>query len=590
MKKIALFVIAVTAGFAWRQLDGGDWRSKVDPILMERAALAPMVDFIVVMKDQADVSKSRILTSKEDKGRYVYNQLVTFAKIHQAPLIQVLQQRNIQYHSFFIVNALYIKGDIEVIRLLAERNEVAQLIDNSRIRVEEPMPGESTLELRNTIEWGIERINADDVWNLGYTGQNVVVGGADTGYEWDHPVIKEKYRGWNGTAVDHNYNWHDGIHTLNPLNGDTTSNPMNNPCGLSSLVPCDDHNHGTHTMGTMVGDDGQGNQVGVAPGARWMACRNMERGWGSPASYIECFEWFIAPTDLNNANPDPSKSPHVINNSWGCPPEEGCNPSNFAVMNTVVNNLKAAGIVVVVSAGNDGSSCSSVRNPAAMFENSFSVGASRSTDTIAGFSSRGPVMVDSSGRLKPNVVAPGVGVRSSIRGGQFATWNGTSMAGPHVAGLVALLISANPELAGQVETIETIIEQTAMPMQSNQDCGDVSGLQIPNNTYGYGRVDALAAVQMALEMVTPVSQPAVAHLLHIFPNPVSNLLTIEWTQGNGPIEFDLYNTALQNVGNWHWTDVQPNKQTVNVSRLPAGVYFYRWHSAEGVQTGKVVVE
>ena len=205
---------------------------------------------------------------------------------------------------------------------------------------------------------------------------------------------------------------------------------------MDSQEPCDDQGHGTHTMGTMIGSEGD-NQIGVAPDAQWCACRNMERGYGTPFTYIECFEWFLAPTDLNNENPDPSKAPHVINNSWGCPPTEGCNPDNFELMNIVVNNLRAAGIVVVVSAGNDGSGCGSVYTPAAIYEGSFSIGATRSNDTIAGFSSRGPVWSDGSNRLKPNVCAPGTNVRSSVPGGGYDYSSGTSMAGPHVAGLVA---------------------------------------------------------------------------------------------------------------------------------------------------------
>jgi len=241
-----------------------------------------------------------------------------------------------------------------------------------------------------------------------------------------------------------------------------------------------------HTMGTMVGDDGEGNQIGVAPAASWIACRNMEEGWGTPSTYIECFEWFIAPTDLNNENPDPTKAPHVFANSWSCPESEGCNSSNFAVMEQVVNNVKNAGIVIVVSTGNAGNQCGTVDRPAAMYENSFSVGATRPNDTIAGFSSRGPVEIDGSGRLKPNISAPGTSVRSSVLNGNYAAYSGTSMAGPHVAGVVALLISAKPELAGQVDEIEDILEQSAVPKHTDENCGGIPGTNVPNNTYGYG--------------------------------------------------------------------------------------------------------
>jgi len=268
-------------------------------------------------------------------------------------------------------------------------------------------------------------INADDVWAMGVRGEGVVVGGQDTGYEWTHPAISHAYRGNDGTIVDHNYNWHDAIHEISPLHNDPIILPENNPCGLDVNYPCDDHNHGTHTMGTMVGEDGD-NQIGVAPGAKWVACRSMERGYGMPSTYIECFEWFMAPTDLNNENPDPTQAPHVIANSWSCPEMEGCDSTNWNIMQTVVENLKASGVVVVVSSGNSGSQgCGSVSAPAAMFEASMTIGASAQNDTIAGFSSRGAVTVDGSLRLKPNVVAPGVAVRSCIRDSSYATWSGT---------------------------------------------------------------------------------------------------------------------------------------------------------------------
>src|SRR4029077_4971644 len=143
------------------------------------------------------------------------------------------------------------------------------------------------------IEPGINWINAPDVWAQGFTGQGVVVGGNDTGYRWTHLALKNQYRGWDGSAADHNFNWHDSIHS----GGGT--------CGADSQVPCDDDGHGTHTMGTMVGFDGGSNQIGVAPGAKWIGWRNMDQGNGMPSTYSECFQFFIAPTDLNGNNPDP---------------------------------------------------------------------------------------------------------------------------------------------------------------------------------------------------------------------------------------------------------------------------------------------
>ncbi|HHM21913.1 MAG TPA: peptidase S8, partial [Bacteroidetes bacterium] len=492
-KKFTLFALLL----AWSSLTTAQpsaWQQKVDADLLNKTADGAAVDFLIVLRQQADLSAARFLTSKNEKATYVFEQLRHTAQRTQAPLIGILQHNSAAFQPLFVVNVIKATGNANLLQLLAEQPQVERIQDLPAVKLNGPVQtNQGTLR---TVEWGIEKIRADSVWALGFRGQGVTIGGQDTGYDWQHPALKNQYRGFfPPDTIDHNYNWHDAIHQLNPLNADSIpSDPSNNPCGLDSPEPCDDHNHGTHTMGTMIGLNGD-NQIGVAPQANWCGCRNMDRGWGTPFTYLECFQWFIAPTNLNNENPDPSKSPHVIANSWSCPEVEGCNPGNFAVMNLAVNNLQLAGTVVVVSAGNSGSNCSTINTPAAIFDNSFTVGATTISDTIAGFSSRGPVMVDSSGRIKPNICAPGVGVRSAIRNGEYASFSGTSMAGPHVAGVVALMISANPQLAGQVELIESILQQTAVPLITQQDCNGISGDDIPNNTYGHGRVDALAAVQ-----------------------------------------------------------------------------------------------
>ena len=255
--------------------------------------------------------------------------------------------------------------------------------------------------------------------------------------------------------------------------------------------PCADGSHGTHTMGTMVGDDGGGNQIGMAPGARWIGCRNMRNGFGSHVTYSECFQFFIAPTDLNDENPLPELAPDVVNGSWSCPPSptEDCDDPN--VMLTVVENVRAAGIVVSHSAANSGPGCSSIDTPAAIYEASFTIGAVNNSDDIASFSSRGPVTVDGSNRLKPDVSAPGVSIRSSVPPSGYSSFSGTSMSAPHVSGLVALLISAQPCLQGNPDEIEQHILDTAVPRTTTQDCGGVSGDEVPNNTYGYGAIRAV---------------------------------------------------------------------------------------------------
>ncbi|MBI5917632.1 MAG: S8 family serine peptidase [Bacteroidetes bacterium] len=588
MKKlISIAVLFVFFGFAFGQT-GKDWRQKVDASLLEKTAGGQSVPFLILLAQQADPAAARQLKTKDEKAAYVFNMLRQTAIATQARLAASLTQKNAPHESLFIVNAIKTEGNLDLINSLAQRVDVAKIMDNPTMRFAEPVERlEGAVEERALIEWGIEKINADDVWALGYRGQGVVVGGEDTGYDWQHPALKNQYRGYYAPTdtTDHDYNWHDAIHQISPLNGDSL-----NPCGLDSPVPCDDYGHGTHTMGTMVGLDGD-NEIGVAPEAQWCACRNMERGWGSPFTYLECFQWFVAPTDLNDENPDPSKSPHVINNSWYCATEEGCNPSNFQVMNLAVNNLRLAGTVVVVSAGNSGSGCGSIANPPAMFESSFVVGATAINDTIAGFSSRGPVTVDGSNRLKPNVAAPGVNVRSSVPGGGYANYSGTSMAGPHVVGLVALVISANPDLAGQVDLIEDIIEQTAVPKTTDQNCGTIPGTDVPNHTYGFGRVDALAAVEAAIALIPPPpssTQEQVALPVRVFPNPVDNQLVIEVKNVVGEVQVEFFDINGRLLLQRRWNGGNQASSTFDFKGKPSGIYFYRMLNGGNVQQGKVV--
>jgi subtilisin family serine protease len=435
----------------------------------------------------------------------VYQTLSSLAESSQAPLKKFLDDHRAPWLTFWIINGMWSEGNVSLIEQLAQMPIVAKIEDNPVIHMQlVPQGNQEVVADRYTTNsniWGLQKIKADAVWNLGYTGSGVVVAGHDTGYEWQHPAIKDKYRGWDGTTADHNYNWHDAIHAL--INGGTNS------CGLNLMAPCDDDNHGTHTMGTMTGGDTGDNVIGVAPDAKWMGCRNMEEGDGMPSTYIECFQWFIAPTNLSNGSPDPTKAPDVINNSWGCPTSEGCNSSNFATMDSVVNNVVAAGIVVVVSAGNSGPSCSSVNTPAPIYLNSFSVGATQNTttDLIASFSSRGPVTNFGATHMKPDVCAPGVNIYSCIGNSNnsgsytYASWAGTSMAGPHVAGTVALILSARPDLKGQVSTIRDLIKNHAVTRYATAPfCGTDNATAHPNNVYGYGRIDALAAVNAALAL------------------------------------------------------------------------------------------
>jgi len=463
-------------------LDAGKpWDEKIDRGLRERSETGP-TEVLIVLEGQADLSGVELATTRAERGQLVFERLRRHAERSQASLRRMLRGRGVEHRPFWIVNAIWARADAALIADVARRQDVARVESNPRVPSALPRPDGTSGRLRRAgVEWNVLKVEADAVWALGFTGSGVVIGGQDTGYDWTHPALRPSYRGWDGFSADHAYNWHDAIHT------------GGGPCGHDALAPCDDDGHGTHTLGTMVGDDGGVNRVGVAPGARWIGCRNMDSGNGTAATYTECFQWFVAPTDASGRNPDPARAPDVINNSWNCPAVEGCSANT---LKTVIENVRAAGIVVVSSTGNTGPSCATVQLPPAIYGAVFSVGATDSTDTIASFSSRGPVTVDGSNRRKPDVVAPGLDVRATWPGGGYAVLSGTSMAGPHVVGLVALLLDARPDLRGRVDEIEAIIERSAVPFTPGQSCGgDVIGVSVPNHVYGYGRVDALAMLE-----------------------------------------------------------------------------------------------
>jgi serine protease AprX len=475
---------------------------KISSSVLRDTAGGRTTPIVVYLRDQANLSRAYAMRDQDARGWYVYRTLKAHAARTQAPLRAWLRSRHAPYRSFWAANVIVSRGDRAFVNKLAARHDVrsvesARGVDGLQA---EPLPLRTPLQALETgpasagaraagIEWGVNDVHAPALWSLGYTGQGMVVASADTGVRWTHAALESHYRGWNGTTADHDYNWHDAVHSGGGV------------CGANTLAPCDDDAHGTHTTGTAVGDDGAGNQIGVAPGAKWIGCRNMDQGTGSPATYTECFQWFIAPTDLGGANADPTKRPDVVTDSWTCPPSEGCAADT---LQTIVQNTEASGIFVEASAGNSGPSCSTVSDPPAIYSSAFSTGAVDSSNNLASFSSRGPVTADGSNRLKPDLVAPGVNVRSSVNSTDtaYASISGTSMAGPHVAGIVALLWSARPDLVRNIAATKQVLTGSANPAVGNGGSGCGGSSTVPNNNFGWGLVDASAAYNGSNRVLT----------------------------------------------------------------------------------------
>ena len=496
---VVLCNLAVARGVsAWRSqaTASAALNRKASAWLLARTAQGSEAEFLVILADQADLRGAAALESKAEKAAFVRHALWQNAARSQAGLREWLAARGVEHRAFYIVNAVLMKGDRALLEAIAARPEVLRIEGNPHIKNDLPKPQFSPSQSEapasvNAIEAGISFTRAPEVWAQGFTGQGIVVASADTGVEWDHPALKNHYRGWNGATASHDYNWHDSIHT------------GGGACGPDSPTPCDDSNHGTHTTGTTVGDDGNGNQIGMAPGAKFIVCRNMDQGNGTPARYLECMEFFLAPYPVGGtpAQGDPAKAPDISINSWTCPRSEGCEP---LTLQAAIEAQRAAGIMTVVAAGNAGPSCGSVGDSPSFYDASYSVGAlDPATGTIASFSSRGPSTADASNRVKPDITAPGVRTRSAVRGGGYNIFQGTSIATPHVAGAVALLWSAAPALRRQIALTENILNESAVKADSTQCDANAT---TPNNVYGFGRLDIKAAVDLArARTVTTVS-------------------------------------------------------------------------------------
>jgi len=482
-------------------------------------------DMIITAPGYPDLSPARNLATKEEKTRFVYDTLTHYADQSQAGLRKDLELHHIAHQVLWISNGIWVPAmDRATLLRLSTRTDVAH------IDLDVKSPGIQTQALARlspavalsivdrpfvaapqTVEWGVSKVNAPQVWAMGYTGQGIVLADLDTGVMWAHPALQPKYRGWNGITATHDYNWYDPI--------------------ITSTSPIDPYGHGTHTVGTMVGDDGAGHQTGVAPGARWIGCRNMDSaGWGSVYRYTMCFQFAMAPTKTDGTGADPTLAADITSNSWTCDvaAEAGCFDPSALV--TVTQALHDAGIMVMAAAGNSKAYCGGINEAPGMLDQAFTVGATDISNLIASFSNLGPSPF--TGKLKPNIVAPGVSVNSTLNNGGYGLMSGTSMATPHVAGVAALLWSAAPWLRGDVDETEAVLTSTAHALTNATTCGGVPGSSVPNNTFGYGLINAQAAVNEARAIVPQ----AYSHFLY---------------NSNLDVSFDyvVENTSLQTRSN-----------------------------------------
>ncbi|RLN96890.1 hypothetical protein BBJ28_00019022 [Nothophytophthora sp. Chile5] len=469
-------------------------KPRVDPGVHRTLRQQATVNLMVTMHGgtgaalaEADVLASSSASGSDSTSRgarivHLVDSLETLATSAQRPVAALLAQEADSSSStphfssstrLWITNQLFIAdASVNLLQKLMAEPSIAEIREELVLTMGDdleielldgPAIANTTLTV-NAQAWGIEKIGTAAVWDQGFTGQNVTIATIDSGVRVTHEALRGNFLG--------DYGWFDP--------------------GTKRATPYDSSGHGSHVTGSIVGAQG----IGVAPGAQWMACR----GCSSATSCLEsellaCAQFVLCPTDPAGENADCSKAPHVVNNSWGV-------TKGSADFSAVIAAWRAADIIPVFANGNSGSTatCSTVVSPADA-SNVIGVGASSSDDSLLAQSSTGPA---SDGRIKPDLTAPGVSVYSAwwTRDNIYAITSGTSMAAPHVAGAVALLLSARPELSYDeiwtVLTNSTARDEDQMSATGHATCGNISISSFPNNLFGYGRLNIQQAIASLL--------------------------------------------------------------------------------------------
>lgn len=547
---------------------------EVEPGLRMQLNAEQPFGYLIYFRAHPDLSLANEM-DWETRGRYVVSQLQEMAKLSQSKVRAFLESRGVKYQSYWIDNVIVVEiSDTATFNGLLNYSEIEILRARRHPVMAEPEKLSINPNSVDMVETNISRIGTEQVWGMGIDGSGIVVANIDTGVRYTHNSLVNQYRGNIGGGVfDHNYNWWDPA------------------IGEQNFVPADWHGHGSHTMGTVLGDDGGGNQIGMAPGATWMACRAFEAitEADNDAELLECGQFIAAPWDLDQQNPDSDQRPHIVNNSWG-----DCSQVYDPWYEGVINSWHALGIYPVFSNGN-ASNCdysepaglNTVGNPARS-GNVTGVGSTNRDDgTYAVHSNWGPTdnldTINPRGfpDLKPQVLAPGYNIRSAVENddASYENWAGTSMAAPHVTGLVALMWDAASCLIGDYANTETILEETATPIYYD-DGSLATPTNYPNYATGWGEIDAYQAAQAAIAFcgtfdisVEPLSQDVCT----VVDDVVSYDLTVDHLNGVAP--FVTLSTQGQPIGSGLEFSINPVIPTAtstmtisNLSLVNSGEY------------------
>jgi subtilisin family serine protease len=414
------------------------------------------IEVIVHLKEKPDFEKIKNLNPKE----YV-EYLKNFCKNSQKDIINYLK-KNFPYkisdlNPYFIFNGFYLRATKDVIEKISEREDVEYIIEDFIVQIEKK---ENSYEIE-TPPWNIIRVKADSCWMIGYTGEGVIIGHMDTGVDINHPALSGK---WLSPY------WYDFV------NGQT--------------IPYDDNGHGTHTMGTILGGDGLGPfsyDIGVAPGAKFVACKVFDNQGSGYSSWIhsgfqKILEWKGEGVPIV-----------ALSNSWG-----QSSTTSLEFWNDCLNLLNA-NILSVFPAARVGTDSQTVSTPA-----SFPIVMGIGDPPNSG---KGPApdlppwnnpqywLRPDWNRIKPDICAPSQNITSSVPGGGYQTMSGMSFTCPHVTGGIAILYQKNSNLTIP-QVYNLLLDYAYKPPQ---------GGPYPNNTYGWGYLDIYQAL---LHTPVRISEPS----------------------------------------------------------------------------------
>eukprot|EP01080_Neovahlkampfia_damariscottae_P003879 gene3879-7093_t len=440
--------------------------SKVNYEVTNELKKQPNVNILVLLKEELNYEKFNQGKQNIDidvKAQMIVDELMNISERSQKKLTKFLNFKKLAFKTYWVSNSVSIENvDKKTIDALSENENISEILLDKFIGedpLEKSVVLNETLTNDKIIEPNMLWVKAEKAWKQGHKGKGIVIGLSDSGIRYQHPGVVHSYRGKKKESFDHNYNWFD------PL--------------FRSKVPIDTRDHGTHCTGSATGGRKTNRKIGVAPHAKWIHCHRT-----STSSVHKCLQWLLAPTDLEDKNAQVKLRPHISSHSYGC---TNCG------LERGINALLNAGVHVVNAAGNSGPRCNTI-SEIAKFKHQLTIGAlEKGKDSVARFSSLGPVP----GQTKPELAAPGANIVSaSGRSDSYVSKSGTSMACPTVAGAIAVLWEAVPELSRKIEETNAVLFKTSKG-QSFNICGTNGS---PNAAVGYGTIDVEKMIKVGKEL------------------------------------------------------------------------------------------